>query len=256
MEHLKRRKVLVDEMPTKARPTELSPFEAKHITQVLRLRNGDKVEVIDGKGKLAIAVLVFKGKSVFVDHREDKAVQTQTLGNLPITLELSILKGPAMDWSIEKAVELGVSDFIPIISSHTVVKTNKKDISHFLERWQRIADQSLKQCNRLIKMVVHEPLELNSLNPEANRIFCNENGDSKQPLLAKWLLALSKEQLHRGIKVTIGPEGGWSREDLEVLARIAAPVSLGPLTMRSETAVVSATSVIASCYHFSMLDKV
>ena len=64
---------------------------------------------------------------------------------------MAVLKGPSMEWVIEKSVELGVKLFIPVITDHTVVQFKSKGPEVFKERWQKIADQALKQCNRLKK---------------------------------------------------------------------------------------------------------
>ena len=67
-----------------------------------------------------------------------------------------MLKADAMSWAIEKAVELGVSRLTPVIADHCVVKLTKGP-TEFRERWQRIADQALKQCGRLERMTIEDP---------------------------------------------------------------------------------------------------
>ena len=76
---------------------------------------------------------------------------------MPVFLEVAVLKGQAMEWVVEKAVELGVEALCPFFSVHGLVKTGQKTPAEFAARWQRIADQALKQCGRNAAMKVSRP---------------------------------------------------------------------------------------------------
>ena len=120
----------------------LNEGEAKHLTSVLRLGPGHEVELIDGHGRKARAALVFRDKKVFAETLEAPNTDPRYL-SAPVHLAMSILKGEAMEWVVEKSVELGVRSLIPIETEFCVVKTQKRGADTFQERWQRIADQAV-----------------------------------------------------------------------------------------------------------------
>jgi RsmE family RNA methyltransferase len=76
---------------------------------------------------------------------------------------MAVLKSQAMEWVIEKSVELGVEEVIPVLTAHTVVQIKNKGPELFQERWQKIADQALKQCGRLNQMVIHKPVTFDTI---------------------------------------------------------------------------------------------
>ena len=135
----------------------LDEAEARHLISVLRMGPGDEVELLDGKGLKAKATLVFQGKKVLAETTEAPHTDSRYVST-PNHLCMSIIKGDAMEWVVEKAVELGVRSLTPVETEFTVVKIHKKGAEAFQERWQRIADQAIKQCGRLDRMTIHSPV--------------------------------------------------------------------------------------------------
>jgi 16S rRNA (uracil1498-N3)-methyltransferase len=239
------KRVLSHTLPRPGRSVELSESEAKHVIQVLRLRNGSSVEVLDGKGSFVRAILKIRGKAVWVETSMDPRMSL-TGQSVPVYLELTVLKGDAMEWAIEKAVELGVKALIPVLTERTVVQLDKKGPNAFQERWQKIADQALKQCGRLERMPIHMPLTLENLvtstNPTGPRLWLDEEERKNTPFLQNWL---QTSQPLKELHLLVGPEGGWSEREREFLSdsKGTVSVSLGPLVLRAETAALYATSL-------------
>ena len=239
------KRVLCSEIPRIGAPTEIPESEALHLTRVLRLGNGDLVEAMDGRGGSAIAKLKLRGKQAFLELSEKlepsniEFVQKQVV---PVCLELAVLKGDAMSWAIEKAVELGILELTPILTAHTVVQLDRRGPEAFQEKWQKIADQALKQCGRLTRMTINPPISLEVLlaTRQATRIWCDEGSKEQSPNLNDFLISTAlPEKLH----VLIGPEGGWSDVERQLLDTSAKSVSLGPLILRAETAALFASSL-------------
>jgi 16S rRNA (uracil1498-N3)-methyltransferase len=247
------KRILCAKIPEPHRPTELAETEATHATRVLRLKDGDLVEAMDGKGHAALAKLRTRNGPPRLEFHE-KTSQSSASQLVPVTLEMAVLKGDAMEWVVEKAVELGITRLIPVLTAHTVVQMDRKGPEAFRERWQKIADQALKQCGRLEALRVEMPVALDELltsKAQGMRLWCDEEAreDSARPSLLKWLEE-NRQQGHPAIHLLIGPEGGWSDSERDLLSREdsskLACVSLGPLVLRAETAAIAALSLVAS----------
>lgn len=245
------RRVLVDRLPTRGQGRiEIPEEESNHLVSVLRLRDGDSIEVLDGEGQFGTARLVIDRKRAFA---ELASVERVTEPLLPLVLETAVLKGESMDWLIEKCVELGVPRLQPVVTAHTVVRLqDRKGPEAFRVRWQRIADQALKQCGRRIRMRVEVPLELEmaltgTLEPAEQRLWLDEGGrgGSAPPLMR----ALRGSRY----RILLGPEGGFSFSEREFLSRDPniTPVQLGPWVLRAETAGIAAVSQVAA--HIALL---
>lgn len=210
---------------------------------------------MDGKGNALLAVLRVRGEEVLLETpSESVEIRHSTRSEtLPVTLELAALKGDAMEWAIEKAVELGAARVAPLITAHTVVQMDRKGPEAFRERWQKIADQALKQCGRLSRMeiLLPEPLD-QAMSRRANsaaqpRVWCDESSRGETPELLRWL-ALPEQNSLQELRILIGPEGGWSEKERGLLQSSGARVSLGPLVLRAETAAIAALSIATASF--------
>lgn len=154
------KRFLCREIPTQKRSSRLPENEIHHALKVYRLQNGDLVEVMDGLGNAVIAKLRHSEDGVWLDYvrpSELAASAHQDSSTTPIILEMAILKGDAMEWVIEKATELGCDEVIPMITERSVVQVDRKGPAAFQERWQKIADQALKQCGRTKSLEIALP---------------------------------------------------------------------------------------------------
>jgi 16S rRNA (uracil1498-N3)-methyltransferase len=218
--------------------------DIKHITEVLRCKVGDKVLFIDNEEFLYTASLVEFSKDFLKASIITKEKSIRSL-NTDITLVQSIIKSAAQDFVIQKATEMGTKTIQPMISKYTVVKfDNEKDKKKKVEKWDKIAFESCKQCERSKPPIIKEITTLK----EAVcfdfdiKIACVER---KATMSLKEFLRTNPYQSGKKIAVFIGPEGGWSEEELALFEQNEiAKVSLGNMILRAETAVISALAGI------------
>lgn len=247
------KRVLCPKLPVPGQKVVIPESEAIHLTRVFRLSDGDRVEALDGRGNSVHAILR-------VEHGQAK-LEYQAPGDaqklLPLTLEMAVLKGDAMEWLVEKAVELGVKNLIPVLTAHTIVQMKNKGPEAFRERWQKIADQSLKQCGRTTRLEIALPIELESLlsekkaSAESVRLWCDEKSSGQAAELSEWL---KERNPLTGLSLLIGPEGGWSEIERALLSRESGEnmvrIDLGPLVLRAETAALFAVALaVAALRH-------
>jgi 16S rRNA (uracil1498-N3)-methyltransferase len=251
-------RVLCHELPSLQKPVAVDAEEAAHLKQVLRLSDGSPVIALDGRGHAIPGQYFLQDKKPFIRTSEKVASESRApkdeQGSL--VLEVSVIKGDAMSWVIEKAVELGARRVVPVISDHAVVQVDKKGTEHFIERWQRIADQALKQCERLNRLIVEAPrsteellrmpLSAGAIRAVAVEPKAHEDwGVAVEPLSSRFFRG------NEDRNVLIGPEGGWSAHEID-LFRIEArekrlrAADLGPLVLRAETAALFTLSCALS----------
>ena len=245
------KRVLCPTLPKPGRSVELPEAEARHVIQVLRLKSGQKIEALDGQGHAAEVTLNFRQDRAFIEWVEpvqDSAEESASApaGHssqiAPLVLEQAVLKGEAMEWVVEKCVELGVKSLQPVLTAHTVVQMDRKGPQAFQERWQRIADQALKQCGRLERMKVELPIDLETLlveTADSGGFFCDESERADAPHFMTLLEGHSEP-----VRILIGPEGGWSESERQSIVRSKRKsAALGPLVLRAETAAIFAVSL-------------
>ena len=163
-----------------------------------------------------------------------------------LVLGQSLLKGEKMDWVIQKATELGVSEIVPIESQHSVVQLKADRVNHQLARWQRIALEAAQQSEQWRIPTVATPQSLSalltSLATGTLTLMLAERREGKS------LQTVNLPQDARGsILVLIGPEGGWSQEEAQIAEQAGIqPITLGEHILRAETAAIAAISILQS----------
>ncbi len=257
-----KKRLLCPQLPKQGSPVKLSEGEAHHAIRVCRLRDGDSVEALDGNGNRAWVTLRTRGGPPRIEFSPISEEILTTAGDLfqsspvPVVLQIAALKADAMEWVVEKSVELGIETLVPVLTAHTVVQMKDKGPHYFQERWQKIADQSLKQCGRASRMNVQTPIQIEKIflqkdeKPRSITLWCDENREGSSLSLLGWLrmkFPLPFDQ----IKILVGPEGGWSTHERTFLLQEAQihpiqRIDLGPLTLRAETAVLFAASLVSA----------
>ena len=229
------------------------PAQTHHLRDVLRLRTGDRVVCFDGEGHECAGVIVAQRREQVVI--ELTASTREIREGATIWLAQSLLKGERFEWVIQKATELGVSRLSPLVTQHTVIRITEGQAQKKHERWQRLAQEAAKQCQRATIPAIDPPATLEHLLPRMEPLalvlmptLASTTIPLDEALKGQTLRALrpiGPEADAREVALLIGPEGDFSREEV-VLAQAygARPVSLGRLTLRAETAALAALSMI------------
>lgn len=211
----------------------LGADESRHLSKVLRLGAGDEVLVFDGHGREYIfAVEELDRRGVLIRLlRETKPSAPES--GLNLTLALSLLKKSNTDFVLRKAVELGITRFVPLVSSRGEVAAEKWKTG----RSNRIAVEAAKQCGRATIPVIDEPIGFEKFVREAKGtriLFYEAEGDALPDVVDTGNL----------VAVT-GPEGGWEESEVET-ARSAGflIVHLGGRILKAETAAITAAALL------------
>jgi len=216
-------------------PIALPENESHHLCRVLRVKRGDAIVIFDGRGSSWDAEIVDAGKRVTAK------ITTTRAGSHPrparVSLAVGLLKGDAMDAVVRDATALGVREIVPMITAHAIVPKRARG-EEAVERWRRVAVASAKQCGQLTLPAIGAVTDLKTVlaRPDGTKLMCVE------PALGGASLSAVAAD---GVLVLVGPEGGWSEEEV-VRARAAHchTVTLGPLTLRAELAPVVAVTTV------------
>jgi 16S rRNA (uracil1498-N3)-methyltransferase len=218
---------------------EIGGGDARKIRRVLRLRNGDAVEVIDSAGTAFTAAVEIDGTRVRANlSKELEPAEDRVEASARFDVAQALPKGQKMDFVVEKVTELGAEAILPFSCERAVVRlaANTK-----VERWRRLAESAALQCGRRCIPQVAEPLK--SFEALLERF------DEYDAVLFAWELApriaLSDTlpDLLNGagrVLLVLGPEGGFTHDEAAAAqARGAALVWMGPRILRAETAAVA-----------------
>lgn len=229
----------------------LSEPDQAHVTRVLRLGAGDRLMLLDGQGKAYLAVLAPSGQGE-VSCLIERELAAPVRSTLRITLAQGIPKGDKMDLIIQKGTELGIDRLMALCSERVVVKLAGDKPAKRRERWQRIALEAAKQCRRPDIPEICGPLgwaeALAAVPPQAVSLMPweEETAASLKDFLRQ------RPAPPPEVYVFIGPEGGFSRAEVERAKRHGVlPVTLGPRILRTETAGLAVLAMLQ--YHWGDL---
>ena len=212
----------------------LTGSEARHLSRVLRLGVGDEVMLFDGQGNQARAR---------IENLDANDVSLSVLERMPpadspsmsLTIATAVPKGDRFDWLVEKATELGVARVIPLTTTRSVVHPGGSK----LERLRRRIVEASKQCGRSRLMELTEPMSWQACVAReftgAAVLVADPSGEP---------VDRARPDRPAGVLVAIGPEGGFTSEELEAAQGHGARlVSLGPTLLRIETAAVAVAAL-------------
>jgi len=232
-------RVYIDQPLSSGANISLPEDAARHLVQVLRMRLGDSFIAFNGLGGEYAATLgTVSKREAQASIGEFNSIDRES--PLSITLAQCVSKGDRMDYTLQKAVELGVSNIVPLISSRTVVKLDAERWAKKIEHWQGVIISACEQSGRTRVPQLSAPQNLDDwLRSSAN----NNLKLVLAPGASKQLRQL--DPASRAITLLIGPEGGLSEAECALAAKHEfAPLALGPRILRTETAGVAALAAI------------
>jgi 16S rRNA (uracil1498-N3)-methyltransferase len=226
----------------------LSPGQAHHLRDVMRIRAGEVVEIFDGTGRGYLGEV----------ELQDSTVSICRLRSLPpeeslvrVVLAAALVKSSKFEWMLQKATELGVDEFIPLKTCRSEIRIAESKILPRMERWSRIVQESSKQCRRLTAPAIHMPLSFSDFLETVKGYSCpkllfHENAEDP------W--KVDPGMLSNPILLCIGPEGGWEDGEIKAAAQAGCQIfSMGSRILRAETAAIAAVSIVQ--YHVNLLNR-
>lgn len=218
----------------------LAGEDANHAIKSLRIKIGEKLILCDKNAIEHICIVdkIEKGL-VYLLILEKMACNSEPSSK--ITLYQSLLKGDKMEYIVQKAVELGAYEIVPMLTDRCISRPDKKSLNKKINRWQKIALEAAKQSGRGIVPKVMPLLELKNIEKDLNNydcslIFYEGGGERIETLLPNRV---------KNASIFIGPEGGFEEKEVAFLKEHGAKkATLGKRILRAETAPIAALSII------------
>lgn len=222
------------------RKVTISGTDYKHIVKVLRIKPDNKIILFDSKGTEYNCIV----KDIFNKELVAEIINKYEVNresNLNITLFQAITKGDKMDLIVQKATELGVNSIYPVATERSEVRNTNK-----ISRWQKISDESIKQCGRTNSPSVNAEIKFNELfdiqKSDLNLIFYENEKSLK-------IKNLKNNKNINSASILIGPEGGFSENEVKIAElNNFKSIGIGPRILRSETASIAAITLLQ--HHF------
>lgn len=207
----------------------LNEKESHHLFRVVKIAKGEEIELLDGRGGSCVAVLVeTKGKLAQVRWVRNLHVD---IAENEVWLFLSVLKQQAWSTALRMATELGVHHIVPVLSSRTIARKEKK------ERWESIILAAVKQCGRTTIPTLH-PMK------SFDQICLEHTSIPNRVILVPSTHLISDFSNSGDTALCIGPEGGFSSEEIQKATQHGwVACGLGSTVLRADTATVSALSL-------------
>jgi len=240
------RRFFINQSGITGRRVSLTGQDAKHMMKVLRLAPGDSILLFDGSGNEYLSTIEnMRHDTVNVVIKETTSSRSES----PIQLiaAQAILKDRKMDALVRQLTELGVSKWIPFFAERSVPRPDADRMAKRLQRWEKIAKESLKQCGRgcLPEIDLFHTFDhalTYSGECELNLIFHQDAADALEQRLTG---SMPQDMAGKKIFLMFGPEGGFTADEADLaVQRGFKAVRIGPRVLRAETAPVAACAVI------------
>ena len=224
----------------------LDEFAAHHAQKVMRLKNNDQLILFNGDGSDYTGhVIIISKRQVQVSIKSKKSIESES--NIRVILLQALTSSEKMDLIIQKTTELGISEIQPIICARSVVKIKNEKIEKKLLHWRQVSIAACEQCGRAEIPTIYKPVNIIKylekisesdkttkiiLSPEATKSLNNSTPNIKQD-----------------IKVLIGPEGDFTKQELDFsIQKGFSPIKIGPRILRTETAPMCILSILQYKY--------
>lgn len=205
-----------------------------HIFKVMRMKSNDQIICANYTNNIKYLCYIDDNKNIIILNVLDKNNEL----DYNVVLAFGLVSNDKFEFVIQKACELGVSKLIPFISQHSQVRLDEKKLNKKIIRWQKIIKEASEQSKRNTLMEIVEPIKLNSLVDYdiKQKVVAYENENN---------LRLSDVYKKQDILIVIGSEGGFSQTEIAFLLENGfSSISLSKSILRSETAAISAVSII------------
>lgn len=223
---------------------DLPPDAAHHAARVLRLREGQPVQIFDGMGNERHGVIAeLGGKRVVVSGIT--AVDSNRESPLKVLLAQALSSSEKMDWVIQKATELGVAEIQPIDTERSVARLSAERATKRLEHWQQVAISACEQCGRNTLPQIHAPLDIMVWLQQMQKA-----PDAKFILLPQGAASLHAQAKPQGrIALLIGAEGGFTQAESDTALRCGfTPIRMGARVLRTETAAIAGLAALQTLW--------
>jgi 16S rRNA (uracil1498-N3)-methyltransferase len=208
----------------------LTGDEAHHASRVVRVREGEAVELFDGRGRAVSGVVTSVGRDVIVQLGTEVPSRES---RLHVTLAMAIINLEKFELVLQKATELGVRAIVPLVTDR--VELRRERYAGKMERWNRVVFEAVKQCGRSVIPALEEPAKFDDVVARDGTRILFDLDESPAPATQV-----------DAVTLLIGPEGGWSERELTLARERGVYVErLGPRRLRAETAAIVAGTIIA-----------
>ncbi len=218
---------------------------ARRLAKVLRLRAGDEILLFDGAGaeaRVRLDAITDRGAGVTIIERGHGPAEPR----VRVHLYQSVTKGERFEWLLEKATEIGVARFVPIVTARAVVKASAE--GHRIDRWRRIVVEAAEQCERGAVPIVEAPQPFAEALASAPGLLLLPYEDARDT--APGIQALLTHEIDAlfalaEVSIFIGPEGGYEQAEVQqAIDAGASVVTMGARVLRSETAGLVASTLV------------
>ena len=239
-------KIFIENKQVQDNKINITGEDVKHISNVLRMKPNDKIEVsnIENNKNYLVEIEEIKKDIIVTSIIEEKEQVNES--NVKIDLYQGLPKADKMELIIQKTIEVGISKIIPVDMARCIVKLDEKEAVKKIQRWQKIALEAAKQSKRDIIPKIENKVKLDKVLHAIKEydLFLVAYEEEKENILKEELKKLPKKDIYN-IAILIGPEGGLELQEVEKLKENGAKiVSLGKRILRTETAPIVMSSNI------------
>ena len=222
----------------------LPPEAAHHAIRVLRLREGDRVQLFDGLGHERHGVIIeLNGRHAVIGNIS--AVDFDRESPLRVLLAQALASGEKMDWIIQKATELGVAEIQPLDTERSVARLSADRIEKRMEHWRQVAISACEQCGRNLLPEIHTPLDIMDWLQQVRHA-----SDAKFILLPQGAASLNTQPRPSGsTTLLIGAEGGFTEAESTAAQQCGfVPIRMGARVLRTETAAIAGLAALQTLW--------
>ncbi|BCN31722.1 16S rRNA (uracil(1498)-N(3))-methyltransferase [Anaeromicropila herbilytica] len=234
----------VDPSQTGGEEIRITGEDVNHIKNVLRMKEKEEIIICDGQGKDFYCIIeAVSNSEIITKVLEERSSDTEL--NTKIYLFQGLPKKDKMELIIQKAVELGVYEVIPVVTRRTIVKFDDKKELKKVDRWQSIAVSAAKQSNRGIIPIVRKPITYKEALAFAKSLDYNVIPYEKETGIEASKKIVKEAKGHTSLGVFIGPEGGFEESEInDAMEHQIKPITLGKRILRTETAGLTILSLL------------